>query len=198
MKTWKRVGLKNNIKVTETLIHRSGNLVKIYLKDFTQYGEYRPRIFHVDSTNMHAVGILCDPWLGYGFDATMLSAGDETAMNFDIYYIMKSAGIIYAIKCLQRTDSMIPEDLQQKTYTLNMKTDNGSKLVGYAFSTNARDFEVRAVTKPAPVKDPELKVQYADIPEAKFKNAKSKTTRFGIAKIAHKINELISSIGKIN
>ena len=196
MKTWKRVGLKNNIKVTETLIHRSGNLVKIYLKDFTKYGEYRPRIFHVDSTNMHAVGILCDPWLGYGFDPKIFAAEDETSMNFDVYYIMKSAGIIYTIKCLKRTDSMIPDDLQQKTYTLTMKTDSGSKLVGYAFSTNARDFEVRSVTKPIPTKDSVLKVQCTDVQDTKIKNTKSKTPIFGIAKIVHKISELISSIGK--
>ena len=183
MKTWKRVGLKDNKKLTETLIHRSDDgRIKIYLKDYTEFGNYQPIICRMPNINGNTVltsfVVLENIWLGDHPDRISIlrknTDGNNTANNIDIYYIVKSTGKIYTISGKYRYDSSIDESAKQQPCVVSRKTDDKYLKIGFAIPTNDAGWNVRRTVqsvrpkptenliKTVPVKKKSILMQFAD------------------------------------
>lgn len=183
MKTWKRVGLKDNKKLTETLIHRSDDgRIKIYLKDYTEFGNYQPIICRMPNINGNTVltsfVVLENIWLGDHPDQISIlrknTDGNNTANNIDIYYIVKSTGKIYTISGKYRYDSSIDESAKQQPCVVSRKTDDKYLKIGFAIPTNDAGWNVRRTVqsvrpkptenliKTVPVKKKSILMQFAD------------------------------------
>lgn len=183
MKTWKRVGLKDNKKLTETLIHRSDDgRIKIYLKDYTEFGNYQPIICRMPNINGNTVltsfVVLENIWLGDHPDQISIlrknTDVNNTANNIDIYYIVKSTGKIYTISGKYRYDSSIDESAKQQPCVVSRKTDDKYLKIGFAIPTNDAGWNVRRTVqsvrpkptenliKTVPVKKKSILMQFAD------------------------------------
>ena len=183
MKTWKRVGLKNNKKLTETLIHRSDDgRIKIYLKDYTEFGNYQPIICRMPNINGNTVltsfVVLENIWLGDHPDQISIlrknTDVNNTANNIDIYYIVKSTGKIYTISGKYRYDSNIDDSAKQQPCVVSRKTDDKYLKIGFAIPTNDAGWNVRRtiqsvrpkptenLIKTVPVKKKSILMQFAD------------------------------------
>lgn len=183
MKTWKRVGLKNNKKLTETLIHRSDDgRIKIYLKDYTEFGNYQPIICRMPNINGNTVltsfVVLENIWLGDHPDQISIlrknTDENNTVNNIDIYYIVKSTGKIYTISGKYRYDSGIDESAKQQPCVVSRKTDDKYLKIGFAIPTNDAGWNVRRTVqsvrpkptenliKTVPVKKKSILMQFAD------------------------------------
>lgn len=200
MKTWKRVGLKDNKKLTETLIHRSDDgRIKIYLKDYTEYGNYQPIICRMPNINGNTVltsfVVLENIWLGDNPDqiAILRKNTDEsnTVNNIDIYYIVKSTGKIYTISGKYRYDNSIDDSAKQQPCVVSRKTDDKYLKIGFAIPTNDAGWNVRRTidsvkSKPAenliktvPVKKKSILMQFADVVHGAFEAVDNMLSNFG-------------------
>ena len=183
MKTWKRVGLKDNKKLTETLIHRSDDgRIKIYLKDYTEFGNYQPIICRMPNINGNTVltsfVVLENIWLGDHPDQISIlrknTDVNNTANNIDIYYIVKSTGKIYTISGKYRYDSSIDESAKQQPCVVSRKTDDKYLKIGFAIPTNDAGWNVRRtiqsvrpkptenLIKTVPIKKKSILIRFAD------------------------------------
>ena len=183
MKTWKRVGLKDNKKLTETLIHRSDDgRIKIYLKDYTEFGNYQPIICRMPNINGNTVltsfVVLENIWLGDHPDQISIlrknTDVNNTTNNIDIYYIVKSTGKIYTISGKYRYDSSIDESAKQQPCVVSRKTDDKYLKIGFAIPTNDAGWNVRRtiqsvrpkptenLIKTVPVKKKSILIRFAD------------------------------------
>ena len=200
MKTWKRVGLKDNKKLTETLIHRSDDgRIKIYLKDYTEYGNYQPIICRMPNINGNTVltsfVVLENIWLGDNPDqiSILRKSTDEnkTSNNIDIYYIVKSTGKIYTISGKYRYDSSIDDSAKQQPCVVSRKTDDKYLKIGFAIPTNDAGWNVRRsidsvkpkptenLIKTVPVKKKSILMQFADVVHSAFEAVDNMLSNFG-------------------
>ena len=202
MKTWKRVGLKDNNKLTETLIHRSDDgRIKIYLKDYTEFGNYQPIICRMPNINGNTVltsfVVLENIWLGDHPDQISIlrknTDGSNTANNIDIYYIVKSTGKIYTISGKYRYDSSIDDSAKQQPCVVSRKTDDKYLKIGFAIPTNDAGWNVRRTIQSVKPKPTENLIETIPV--------KKKSILMQIADIVHDafevVDNVLSKIGEI-
>lgn len=101
MAVWKRLGLDNNVCVTETIVmvDKEKHRVKYYLKDYSDDMSRRPQ-FRVFSAGENALPdtylvIPYDTWFGSDCKANTLTIPHDKYVEFTVYYIQQTLNRLY-------------------------------------------------------------------------------------------------------
>lgn len=123
MDVWKRIGLDDNVPVTETVVitDPTHHRVKYYLKDYTDDMSRRPQFRHIKRANDNLVPDLLitipyETWFGADKSANDVT-GSNKYCEYTIYYIHRATGKVYVARGLTQT---VPHDneLSRKTATI--------------------------------------------------------------------------------
>lgn len=132
MAIWKRIGLDDNVPVTETVVitdpihHR----VKYYLKDYTDDMSRRPQFRYIKRGNDNLVPDLLitipyETWFGADKSANVIT-GSSMYCEYTIYYIHRATGKVYVARGLAQTvphdDELSRKVLSMRKYVTSTKT----------------------------------------------------------------------------
>ena len=141
MAVWKRIGLDDNVPVTETVVitDPTHHRVKYYLKDYTNDMSRRPQFRHINRTNDNSVpdlliAIPYETWFGADKSVDDI-VGSSKYCEYTIYYIHRVTGKVYVARGLAQT---VPHDdeLSRKLMTMHKYiTSRKSKAIALCIPT---------------------------------------------------------------
>lgn len=128
MAVWKRIGLDDNVPVTETVVITDSkrHRVKYYLKDYTDDMSRRPQFRCIKgmsdlSTNGLAADVVItipyDTWFGEDKPADTI-VGSNKYCEYTVYYIHRATGKVFVTNGLAQTLNH-DKELSRKTGVLN-------------------------------------------------------------------------------